>query len=362
MKTMNIESNLLKSLGESLEAVPNAYLGEISLETGMGAGLRPDAILEAVVAGHEISFVVETRGDVYPRDAREIVWQLKRSLRELESSNRRYVPMILARSISEGAQEYLQEEQVAYHDLSGSLFVSVGETFVLIERPKPKRAKRRAMNVFKGTRAQVLHALFDRPGEWVSGLELAENAAVSPATVSETLKDLERRDWLDVEGEGPAKRRRLVRPDVLLDAWRDAILAAPPSKRTRYYVPRMKPEDLAREIERNNQHDDVDLEFTGQFAAQTYAPFLSSVSDLTVRTFGKSAQNRLISTLGAREVSEGANLVVIEGKPNKVRRRMYDTNERFLASPLQVYLDLLEDHGRSKEMAEHLRSQKLVWK
>ncbi len=357
----NIEPELMESLSDSFEAVPNSLLGEISWEVGIGGRLRPDAILDTVVAGREIAFVVETRGDVFPRDAREIVWQLKRYLRELDSSNRQYVPMILARSVSEGAREFLQEEQVAYHDLSGSLFVSADETFVLIERPKPKRAKRRAMNVFKGTRAQVLHALFDRPGEWVSGSEIAEYAGVSAATVSETFKDLERRDWLDVRGEGPAKRRRLIRPDVLLDAWRDSILASRASKRSRYYVPRMKPEDMVRQIEREAPYGNIDLELTGQFAAQSYAPFLSSVSDLAVRVRGKAGRELLLSILGAREVSEGANLVVIDAGSKKLRRGKRDENERLLASPLQVYLDLLEDHGRSKEMAEHLRSQKLVW-
>lgn len=360
--TANIEPELLKSLSDSLEAVPNAHLGEISWEAGTGGRLRPDAILDAVVADREIAFVIETRGDVFPRDAREIVWQLKRYLRELDSSNRRYVPMILARSVSEGARDFLQEEQIAYHDLSGSLFFSVDETFVLIERPKPKQAKRRSMNVFKGTRAQVLQALFDRPGEWVSGSEIAEDAGVSPATVSETFKDLERRDWLEVKGEGPAKRRRLVRPDVLLDAWRDSILTSRASKRTRYYVPRMKPEDMAQEIKSANYYDDFDLEFTGQFAAQFYTPYLSNVSDLTVRTFGKRTHDWLISILDAREVSEGANLVLIDAKQNKNRNRIHDENERLMASPLRVYLDLLEDRGRSKEMAEHLRSQKLVWR
>ncbi|MPQ96117.1 type IV toxin-antitoxin system AbiEi family antitoxin [Thioclava sp. JE_KL1] len=270
--------------------------------------------------------------------------------------------MILARLVSEGARDFLQEEQVAYHDLSGSLFFNVDEMFVLIERPKPKRAKRRAANVFKGSRAQVLHALFDHPDEWVTGSEIAENAGVSPATVSETFKDLERRDWLDAKGEGPAKRRRLIRPDDLLDAWRDSILAGRASKRTRYYVPRMKPEDMAHEIKGANYYDDFDLEFTGQFAAQAYTPYLSNISHLTVRTFGKRTRDWLLSTLGAREVPEGANLVVIDGNPNKNRHRMHDENEGLLASPLQVYLDLLEERGRAKEMAEHMRSQKLVWR
>ncbi|MEP4926216.1 MAG: MarR family transcriptional regulator [Hyphomicrobiales bacterium] len=360
-KIANIEPELFESLRTSLAKIPDAQLGEISWQQGIGERLRPDAILDAVVADREFAFVVETRGDVFPRDAREIVWQLKRYLRELDISNRRFVPMILARSVSEGAREFLQEERIAYHDLSGSLFFNVDEIFVLIERPKPKRAKRRDVSVFKGTRAQVLHVLFDHPGEWVTGSEIAEYAGVSPATVSETFKDLERRDWLDVKGEGPAKRRRLIRPDVLLDAWRDSILAGRASRRSRYYVPRMRPEDMAGEIDGANYYDDFDLEFTGQFAAQAYAPFLSNVSDLTVRAFGKQTRDWLISTLGAREVSEGANLVVIDGKPTKRHHRLHDEEERLLASPLQVYLDLLEDHGRSKEMAEHLRSQKLVW-
>ena len=118
---------------------------------------------------------------------------------------------------------------------------------------------------------------------------------------------------------------------------------------------------MAQEIKGANYYDDFDLEFTGQFAAQAYTPYLSNLSDLTVRTFGKRTHVWLISTLGAREVSEGANLVVIDGKSNLRRHRMHDENKRLLASPLQVYLDLLEDHGRSKEMAEHLRSQELVW-
>ena len=284
---------------KQLAAVPDAHLGEIPWQSGIGGRLCPDAILNAVVADRDIAFVVKNRGDVFPRDAREIVWQFKSYLQEPDSSDRRCIPMILARSVSEGAGNFLREERVAYHDLSGSLYIGTADTFVMIERPKPKRARRRDVNVFKGARAQVLHVLFDRPGEWVTGSGIAGHAGVSPATVSETFKDLERRDRVDVKGEGPAKRRRLIRWDDLLDAWRDSILAARAPGRSRYYVPGMKPEDMVREIERENYYDNLDLEFTGQFAAQFHAPWLSNVSDLTVRIFGKRSRDRLISTLGA---------------------------------------------------------------
>lgn len=360
-ESVNIDQQLIESLSDSLSTIPGAQLNDISWETEISGHLRPDVILQTMIGNQEVSIVAETRGDVFPRDAREVVWQLKQYQQQFASSNRLYVPMIIARSVSEGARSFLRDERVAYYDLSGSLYIGVGDTFVLIDKPKSKRAKRKDVNIFKGTRAQVLLALFARQGEWVTGTEIAEDAGVSPATVSQTLKDLERRDWLQVKGEGPAKRRRLIRPDDLLDAWRNSIIAGPATKRSRYYVPRMKPEEMAQKIASENYYDDYDLEITGQFAAQSYAPFLTNVSDLAVRVRDKRSREWLLSVFGAREVSEGANLTVIDAKSNKLSYGMSDDDERLLASPLQVYLDLLEDHGRSKEMAEHLRSQKLVW-
>ena len=362
-KTLNIDSELVASLSASLATVPGAQLEDVSWEKEIGERLRPDAIIKTMIGDRVLFFVAETRGDVYPRDAREVVWQLKRYHQDLKPSNRHYVPMILANSVSDGARAFLQEEHVSYHDLSGSLYVQAEDVYILIERPKPKRAKRRDVGVFRGSRAQVLHSLFARMGEWVTGTEIAKQAGVSPATVSQTFIELERRDWLEVRGEGPAKRRRLSRPDALLDAWRESILNGPKAKRTRYYVPRMNPEEMVKQIEQEAPYANIDLEFTGQFAAQSYTPFLSNVPDLAVRVRGKRACEMLLSILNARKVSEGANLIVIDASSNKLSRASSeDGEERLLASPLQVYLDLLEDHGRSREMAEHLRSQKLAWR
>ena len=64
-------------------------------------------------------------------------------------------------------------------------------------------------------------------------------------------------------------------------------------------------------------------------------------------------------TLGARVVSEGFNLAVIEAtSPGELlfRERV---NGAWLASPIQVYLDLLRSEGRAKEMADHLRRERI---
>lgn len=358
---MNIADELIESLTASLEAVPGAKLVSVSWEEEVGEQLRPDAIIKTMIGDRVLFLVTETRADVFPRDAREVVWQLKRYQDDQKSSNRCYIPMILAKSVSDGARAFLQDEHVGYHDLSGSLYVYADDVLIFIDRPKPKSTKRRDIGVFRGSRAQVLQALFARRGDWVTGTEIAERAAVSPATVSQTFTELERREWLETRGEGPAKRRRLSRSDTLLDAWRDSILSGRMAKRARYYVPRMKPGEIARQIEKEAPDANIDLEITGQFAAQSYTPFLSNVSGLTVRVRGTRERELLVSILGARKVSEGANLTVIDSGTNKLSRHMnYEEDLGLFASPLQVYLDLLEDHGRSKEMAEHLRSQRLV--
>lgn len=356
----NMDQELLESLRDCFAVIPGARVDGLSHENEFGGRHGPNAIIETTIGNRALVFVAETRGDVYPRDAREAVWKLKLHRKESDSSDRHHVPMVLARSISDGARAFLQEERIAYHDLSGSLYINAEDTLVLIEKPKSKRAKRRDVNVFKGARAQVLHALFARPGQWAAGTEIAQDAGVSPATVSQTFKDLERRDWLEVRGEGPAKRRRLAQPDAVLDAWRDSIVMGPKAKRSRYYVPRMKPEEMALQIGREASRANIDLEFTGQFAAQSYTPFLTSVSILTVRVRGTQGHESLLSILGARKVSEGANLVLIDAGQNKLGLGRGEGEERLLATPLQVYLDLFEDYGRSKELAEHLRSLKLA--
>jgi hypothetical protein len=61
--------------------------------------------------------------------------------------------------------------------------------------------------------------------------------------------------------------------------------------------------------------------------------------------------------LGARPVSEGANLVVIDAKsPGDLLFRQR-VDGVWLASPIQTYLDLVRAEGRAKELAEHLRRE-----
>jgi hypothetical protein len=182
---------------------------------------------------------------------------------------------------------------------------------------------------------------------------------VSPATASETLSALERFDWLNSRGQGPSKERRLAEPRALLDEWKKQVLAARELPSRRYYVPAMKPEPLVNRIAQVCSAHGVEYAITQEAAAQRYAPFLSAISRVACRIVPGSAADNAVSELDARVVTEGANLVVIETKSLGEFLFKEQVDSLWLASPVQVYLDLLCSEGRAQEMAEHLRRERI---
>jgi len=130
----------------------------------------------------------------------------------------------------------------------------------------------------------------------------------------------------------------------------------------RYYFPGIagtNADNLLARVSKSFDAHDAPYAISHEAAAQRYAPFLSSVSQVRTRLMINARAEAVIAALDARVVSEGANLAIIEARsPGELlfRERISDA---WLASPVQVYLDLLRGEGRAKEMAEHLRKERL---
>ena len=183
--------------------------------------------------------------------------------------------------------------------------------------------------------------------------------ALAPATVSETLAALERFDWVTARGQGPVKERSLTDPGALLDAWAAQAAANRPPEVRRYFVPDVSADKLLDRIAQSCEAHDATYAVTYEAAAQRYAPFLSSVSHVRCRLLSGHATDAAIGDLDVRVVNEGANLIVIEAKSQGdflFRERL---GSAWLASPIQVYLDLFGGEGRAREMAEHLRKERI---
>lgn len=354
------EQELLKGLVEAIGGLPEGQAWIEGREVAVAPrGGRVDAIIEAMIAGRSLQLLIEAKREAFPRDVREAIWQLRNHLAHQTGLDREVVPFFVARAISPGAREILREEKIGFYDLGGTLYIPSPSAFVYIDRPVPRKTTKALGSIFQGQRAHVVQEVFARRPEWVSVKQIAEDAEVSPATASDTLRDMERREWIEVEGSGPSKLRRLCAPGPMLDAWAAFLVDQKPPKVRRYYVSCANTDELARKLDRACRDADAAYAVTGEAAAQAYAPYLSSISQLRCRIAPGPSQDRALEVLDARRVTEGWNLGVIETKA----RGDVTVGERIdgvaLAQPLQVYLDLLQGSGRAKEMAAHLREERL---
>ncbi|EJH4826727.1 TPA: hypothetical protein NHR53_002736 [Pseudomonas aeruginosa] len=319
-----------------------------------------DAQVDLHVAGKSFVLLLEAKKAVFPRDVRQVIWQLRASShRKPTEHGDEPLALLVAESISPGAKELLRSERMGYYDSGGSLYLPASGAYLYVDRPPPKALTKSVRTLFTGRRAQVLHALLVQHQNWFGVTELAQQAMVSPATTSQVLTELERFDWLESRGQGPSKERHLREPAALLNAWAKQLATIRPLALRRYYVPGTKADTLAARIGRAFNAHNVQYEVSHEAAAQRYAPFLSNVSQVRVRVLIGANADAAIGDLNARVVNEGANLGVIEAKsPGELLFRE-QMDGLWLASPIQIYLDLLRGEGRSKEMAEHFRKERI---
>lgn len=361
-ESLTTEQQLIEQFLDTLRALPDVHAELDQREpAGLTSDSRHDAQIDLRVAGKSFILLIEVKKAVYPRDVRQVLWQLREIShnRSKEQSGDEALSLLVAESISPGAKELLRDERVGYYDNGGSLYLPAPGAFLYIDKPPPKILSKSVRSLFSRRRAQVLHTLLMRHQDWFGGKELAEQALVSPATASQVLTELERFDWLVSRGQGPSKERHLKEPAALLDAWVKQLASIRPPELRRYYVPSMKADTLLERIEQVFATHEVGYAISHEAAAQRYAPFLSSVSQVRCRVLVGTAADAAIGELGARVVNEGANLAIIEAKsPGELlfRERVGGI---WLASPIQVYLDLLRGEGRAKEMAEHLRKERI---
>lgn len=352
----------LDALVTALQELPRARASLASIQHSPGRLAHTlDAEVDLSVADNDVVLLVELKKAVYPRDVRQILWQLSRARNEYAHNGKHdVVPLVAAKSISVGARDLLRAENVGFFDTGGSLFVPAKGAYLYVERPVPKTLEKSVRSLFTGKRSQVLHALLVRHRDWMGVTELSHLAEVSPGTTSETLTALERMEWVSSRGQGPSKERRLSDASGLLNEWRTQIQTARrPLLRRRYYVPGGDSNTLAQHLAALCEAADVEYVLTQDAAAQQYAPFLTSISRVVCRMTPSKRAGEVMARLDARVVAEGANLDVIETASRGEFLFKEQRGQLWLASPIQVYLDLLRGGGRSRDMAEHLRKEVL---
>jgi len=317
-----------------------------------------DAQIEGTIEGKPVTFFVEAKQNIYPRDVHQYLYQAAEVMRRANIHFGGSVILLLAaNNISPGARKILREQSCAYYDSGGSLFIRANGFLIDRERPPAPSAARIIRSLFVGTRARVLLTMLAQHSDWLNVKQVSEKANVSTATASSVLQAMEQNDWVVSEGSGPHKHRRARRPDEILDAWAKYIETHKPPKQRRYYIPFRQSADLTYAVPNALAKHGVEYELTGEAAAQHYAPWLTNINILRIRLVYSDRTEAALTELNARHTSEGSNLWVTEVASAKEMTHRRQEGDVWYAHPIQVYLDLLKMEGRAREAAKNLREK-----
>lgn len=348
---------LLSTITDSLTALPQVQLRRVDRDS---KALEPgaDAEIHLEVQGRPMCLRIDERKSVYPRDIRAAAWRLSSApalLRPVPC-----VTMLIAPSIPQSSRAFLREQNIAYGDGSGSLYLPLSHALFYVDRPVPRQAAREAHNLYQGSTTRVLHLLLSQPQRAWHGSELAKAAGVSPSTVHQVFQVLERHLWMERQGKGPERVRTLTEPGLLLNAWREEHSLRQYEARSFYGW--AKSYDLLRQaVTEALERDERDYALTASSGAERVAPFVTGVERLSVLVPRGPSLESVLQEAALEPVEEGSNVTFLLTKdegPLLLRQRRENV---WVANDVQLYLDLWASPARGREQAEHLRRERLAF-
>src|SRR5215216_4592151 len=352
MKIFN-QTQLLDDFVAALAALPETYVLGSADEVELG-NHRLDRVLDVRLKGRDVRLAIEAKSSGYPRDVQSALARLL----EARSSAGQIVPVVVAPALSAGSRELLQRMGVGYWDRGGSLYLDGPSVFFWIDRPVPPADTRRISTIYRGRRAQVLHALLLEPfREWHVDA-LAQRSEVAPSTVHQTLTFLEDQLWVEKRGSGPQAVRLLREPGKLLDAWASEHSLSR-YKSHRFHRWAQRPEDLVNTTSATLESAGINHALTLGSGAHIVAPFTTGVSRLTLVTADSPKIDEVMRVNGFGQVEEGETVLILatrERSPLMFQRHVEGAR---IVSDIQLYLDLFAWPQRGKEQAQHLRAQRL---
>lgn len=302
-------------------------------------------------SGQDVRLQVKILARGYPRDLRDTAETMHR---QQESQGPEVRSIIGAPSLSPGSRRMLQDRGIDYWDSGGSLCLHLPWGLYLVDRPAPPVREGRGREVFRGAGSRILRVLLRDPDHHWKRTDLARVTEVSKATVSRVLSLLERNLW----GEGETGARgapfRLHRPGDLLDAW-----AAGHSLRNyrllRFHAPASSAVRLEASAREFLEASGAEYALTLEAGAARRAAFSTGNRHVAALVPPGIDWENLAGTTDFRPVERGENLLLLEAPDPAPLMDREEIEGFWVASPLQLYLDLYAWPRRGREQADHLR-------
>ncbi len=334
----NIIGKVEDSLRACLQRVP--FLEIESLDRSVKIGDTFIDILATVrIAKQRQRLAIEVKSNGQPRVARMAAYRLARIM---ETDPGLY-GVFAAPYISPRSAEICIQEKIGYLDLAGNCRLTFEQVFIEQQgNPNPFARKRDLRSLYSPKAARVLRVLLTDPKRQWRIQALAEEADVSLGQVANVKSLLEDREWLGSSESGLL----LKDPESLLTEWSQNSNNRKNVPRN-YYTLKTISEieaDLAEACDREG----IKYALTGFSGAARYAP---SVRYQRAMAYVSRDAEKLAKNLSLQEVTSGANVTLLTPYDEGVLYTARPIEGITVASPVQIYIDLLGMKGRGEEAA-----------
>jgi len=353
--TMKVSS---KNIGAAIEDALRACLQRVpflqieSIERKLSIGDTGIDIVATVRIGEQrqrLALAVKNSGQ--PRIARATGYQLAR-LREQETG---LYGVFAAPYISPQTAEICIQEKLGYLDLAGNCRLTFGQVYIeQTGRPNPYAEKRDLRTLYSPKAARVLRVLLTDPRKAWRVQPLAKEAAVSLGQVANVKRLMEDREWI----KGSEAGLLLKEPGNLLAEWAANTNGRKTAAENYYTLKSLAEFEAA--LAQACEQAGIPYALTGFSGAARYAP---AVRYQRAMAYVGSDLEKIAEQLSLKRVESGANVTLYNPSDEGVLYGARRIDGICIATPVQVYLDLVGVKGRGEEAANALLEEviKRTW-
>lgn len=290
-----------------------------------------------------------------PRIAREAC----RSLAEVARKTPGAYPVFIAPYVSPAAAAVCEEYKTGYLDFAGNCRLAFD--WIFLEREgfaNPNASVRDLRSLYSPKAERMLRALLSSGPRMWRTQTLADTARVSLGQVASVKKLLADREWIESGPAGFGLAGEVAALQLLAE-WASAYRAERNSA-AEFYSIQSIPEVEAR-LAAFAGSANVQIAFTTFSGAARLAP---AVRYQRATIYVSAGIETLAEGCGLKRVSSGSNVTLIDPYDDGVFFGAREVDGAPVASPVQIYLDLMQTKGRGEEAAAAILGEviKPLWR
>lgn len=341
---MKQEYAILKELFvNTLLKIPAIDKCEILKDTGNGF----TAELELDGGIHRI-FNVQVLKRAYPQQIKEVI-------DTLDHSKQKAYTVIIAPYISDLSAELCEQSDIGYIDEAGNCLIKTNTIYISQKgNPNKIKSKHRMKTVFDPSyvvSSKILRYLLKDVKRVWKLKYLADEVKCSIGQVSKVKNYLCEQLWAEMTLDGLA----IIDVEGIMAAWSKEYRVSKNNSRSLYTLEPIA--DFEKKVQSLSTENGISCCLTGFSGGVRYTPVVRyNKVQIIVRP---EDYREFVINSECKEVETGANISVILANDDDLLIDSRSIEGCMVASPVQIYLDCMQNKGRGEEMAEAILKKEI---